>query len=80
MEVLPSGPLSTFVLYLNLCPSWLIDPDSSLELQARWTVFTTPLKHVIQLQDNAAGALNGCVLCVSEDGTVAVIVVDGLQL
>lgn len=56
------------------------DLDSSLELQARWTVFTTPLKHVAQFQDNSMGPFNGCILCVSEDGTVVVIVIDGLQL
>lgn len=54
--------------------------NSSLELCARWTVFTTPLAHATQIRDEKAGLLNGCVLCVSEDGTIAVIVVDGLQL
>lgn len=55
-------------------------PSSSLELRARWTVFTTPLTHVTHFQEDNIGPLKGCVLCVSEDGTVAVIVIDGLQL
>jgi hypothetical protein len=54
--------------------------NSSLELCARWTVFTTPLAHVAQFQDDEVGPLRGCVLCISEDGTVAVIVMDGFQL
>jgi hypothetical protein len=75
-----SGHKRTYTCYL-------IDTDttnnvlgSSLELRARWTVFTTPLAHVTQLQEVTAGPLKDCLLCVSEDGTVAVIVIDGFQL
>lgn len=53
---------------------------SDLSLRARWTLFTTPVEHVIQLRDEQAGPLKGCVLCISQDGTIAVIVIDGLQL
>jgi len=34
----------------------------------------------MQLQDEQAGPLRGCVLCIAEDGTIAVIVIDGFQL
>ncbi|KAF8195899.1 hypothetical protein K438DRAFT_1826706 [Mycena galopus ATCC 62051] len=50
------------------------------DLCARWTIFTTPLKNVVRFRDEKQGPLSGCVLCVSEDGTIAVIVVDGFQL
>ncbi|KAG6915621.1 hypothetical protein DXG01_010697 [Tephrocybe rancida] len=55
---------------------WTID---HYKLCARWLLFTTCLVHVIQLQDTEQGPLKGCVLCISADGTVAVIVVDGFQ-
>ncbi|KAJ7281956.1 hypothetical protein C8J57DRAFT_1298981 [Mycena rebaudengoi] len=55
---------------------WTID---TLNLCARWTIFTTPLASVIQFRDERRGPLRGCVLCVSQDGTIAVIVVDGFQ-
>ncbi|KAJ6515899.1 hypothetical protein C8R45DRAFT_222526 [Mycena sanguinolenta] len=51
----------------------------TLVLCARWTIFTTPLKSVVKFQDENQGPLCGCVLCISQDGTVAVIVVDGFQ-
>ncbi|KAF7355313.1 WD-REPEATS-REGION domain-containing protein [Mycena sanguinolenta] len=51
----------------------------TLALCARWTIFTTPLKSVVKFQDENQGPLCGCVLCISQDGTVAVIVVDGFQ-
>ncbi|EGN97892.1 hypothetical protein SERLA73DRAFT_55174 [Serpula lacrymans var. lacrymans S7.3] len=56
--------------------TWSLD---SLKLCARWTVFLTPLVRVIQLQNEKAGPLRGCALCVSEDGTIAVFVIDGFQ-
>ena len=54
--------------------------DSSVKLVARWTVFTSPLAHVVSLHDGRAGRLCGCVLCISQDGTIAVIALDGYQL
>ncbi|KAJ7119871.1 hypothetical protein C8R44DRAFT_878257 [Mycena epipterygia] len=54
---------------------WTTD---TLTLCARWTIFTTPLTSVIQFRDEK-GPLRGCVLCVSRDGTIAVIAVDGFQ-
>lgn len=54
--------------------------NSSLELCTRWTVFTTPLHQVTQFRGQQAGPLTGCVLCVSQDGTIVVIVIDGFQL
>ncbi|KAJ7626280.1 hypothetical protein DFH06DRAFT_737359 [Mycena polygramma] len=51
----------------------------TLTLCARWTIFTTPLTSVVQFRDEKQGPLRGCVLCISQDGTIAVIVVDGFQ-
>ncbi|KAI0823988.1 WD40 repeat-like protein [Trametes gibbosa] len=51
----------------------------SLKLCARWTVFTTPLACVVSLEDEDVGRLHGCMLCISQDGTIAVVAVDGLQ-
>ncbi|KAJ7162930.1 hypothetical protein C8R46DRAFT_1101904 [Mycena filopes] len=52
----------------------------TLTLCARWTVFTAPLLSIVQFQQNEKqGPLRGCVLCVSRDGTIAVVVVDGFQ-
>ncbi|KAF8065183.1 hypothetical protein FPV67DRAFT_1501698 [Lyophyllum atratum] len=55
---------------------WTID---HLKLCARWTLFTTCLSSAIQVEDTQNGPLKGCVLCISTDGTIAVIVVDGFQ-
>ncbi|KAJ7166355.1 hypothetical protein C8R43DRAFT_985618 [Mycena crocata] len=55
---------------------WTID---TLTLCARWTIFTTPLKNVVQFRDEKQGPLRGCVLCISRDGTIAVIAVDGFH-
>ena len=41
--------------------------------------FSTPLTRAVEFQDNP-GPLRGCVLCIAQDGTVAVIAVDGFQL
>ncbi|KAI9066035.1 WD40 repeat-like protein [Trametes sanguinea] len=51
----------------------------TLKLCARWTLFTTSLARVISLHDEKVGRLHGCVLCVSQDGTIAVIALDGYQ-
>ncbi|KAL4259622.1 WD40-repeat-containing domain superfamily protein [Pleurotus pulmonarius] len=54
---------------------WALD---SLKLCARWTIFTTSLLNVLRFPHDR-GVLGGCILCVAEDGTIAVVVVDGLQ-
>ncbi|TFY53289.1 hypothetical protein EVJ58_g9531 [Rhodofomes roseus] len=51
----------------------------SLSLRARWTIFTSPLAEVIHLKGDAIGRLKSCALCISQDGTIAVIAVDGYQ-
>ncbi|KAL0574420.1 hypothetical protein V5O48_007539 [Marasmius crinis-equi] len=51
-----------------------------LKLCARWTVFNTPLVKVLQFEDIKTGPLSGCVLCVAEDGTIAVVAIDGFEL
>lgn len=80
MAAWPSGPKSICLYSLHDTNATDNALSSSLELRARWTIFTSPLAHVTQFPDETAGPLKGCVLCVSEDGTVAVIVIDGLQL
>ncbi|EPQ54828.1 WD40 repeat-like protein [Gloeophyllum trabeum ATCC 11539] len=50
---------------------------SSLALTARWTLFITPLRKVIEAPDS--GCLKDCILCIAHDGTVAVIAIDGCQ-
>ncbi|TFK39093.1 hypothetical protein BDQ12DRAFT_683016 [Crucibulum laeve] len=52
---------------------------NNFELSARWIVFTTPLLHVMQFHEDKTGPLRGCVLCISQDGTIAVIVIDGFH-
>ncbi|KAI0088571.1 hypothetical protein BDY19DRAFT_993956 [Irpex rosettiformis] len=48
----------------------------SMKLLARWTVFIEPLKQVIQVQ---SGRLQGCILCISRDGSIALIALDGCE-
>ncbi|KAK2465293.1 hypothetical protein APHAL10511_002647 [Amanita phalloides] len=52
---------------------------TTLKICARWTLFTTQLCHVIQLPVERTGPLCGCLLCVAEDGTIAVIALDDFQ-
>ncbi|KAG6827295.1 hypothetical protein H0H92_012460 [Tricholoma furcatifolium] len=49
------------------------------KLCARWTLFITPLSYVVQIPDTEKSPLKGCALCISADGTIAVIVIDGFQ-
>lgn len=67
----------SFLALDNICTDSLF---STLALCARWTIFTTPLISVVQFRAQTQGPLRGCVLCISQDGTIAVIVVDGFQL
>lgn len=54
----------------------------SLKLQARFTPFIVPLMRVAQvLQSNeTAGPLRGSLLCVSGDGTIAVVSIEGFEM
>ncbi|TFK27655.1 hypothetical protein FA15DRAFT_635254 [Coprinopsis marcescibilis] len=52
---------------------------TNFELCARWIAFCVPLVQVVDFEEEAGGLLHGCVLCVSADGTIGVIVVDGFQ-
>jgi len=54
--------------------------DRSLQLLARWTVFATPLMFVIKLVDDVVGRLRDSVLCVANGGTLAVLLLDGLEM
>ena len=53
---------------------------SSLAIRARWVTFLEPLVQVIHLQDENTGRLQGCLLCISGDGTIVVIVIDSFEL
>ncbi|PFH54032.1 hypothetical protein AMATHDRAFT_815 [Amanita thiersii Skay4041] len=55
---------------------WTIN---TFQLCARWTVFTIPLSQAVQLSDIKIGPLRECMLCISGDGTIAVIAIDGFQ-
>ncbi|KAJ7644581.1 hypothetical protein FB45DRAFT_898250 [Roridomyces roridus] len=59
---------------------WSVD---TLIMCARWTIFTTPLARVVDFPDDdqssSSPLMRGCVLCISEDGTIAVIAVDGFH-
>ncbi|KAL0960599.1 hypothetical protein HGRIS_005631 [Hohenbuehelia grisea] len=55
---------------------WSLD---TLALCARWTIFIAPLASVIMPPDDK-GPLRGCALCISKNGTIAVIAIDGFQL
>lgn len=50
---------------------------NTLKLHARWVIFTEPLQGVFQVEKEIGGRLRECCLCVSMDGTVAVIELDG---
>ena len=51
-----------------------------MKLRAQWTIFTEPLLTVIPLDEEGIGRLRDCILCVSDDGTLAVIAVNSLEL
>ncbi|KAG8813034.1 hypothetical protein FRC17_001701, partial [Serendipita sp. 399] len=52
----------------------------SLKLLARWALFATPLFSVTRLMDEAVGKLKGNVLCVASGGTLAILVMDSLEI
>ncbi|KAL5501846.1 hypothetical protein ACEPAH_9107 [Sanghuangporus vaninii] len=54
---------------------WALD---TLKLQARWILFTEPLAQIVYLEEESTGRLRGCCLCISGDGTIAVIAADSL--
>ncbi|VDB82793.1 unnamed protein product [Peniophora sp. CBMAI 1063] len=49
---------------------WSFD---TLKLLNRWTIFTTPLKDVVKLQREKGDPFTACLLCISQDGTIAVL-------
>lgn len=49
------------------------DDGSSLALRGRWTIFTSPLARIIPLREEKVGQLRDHVLCVSENGTIAIV-------
>jgi hypothetical protein len=54
--------------------------SSDYKICARWTVFVSPLTNIIPVKDIQDSPLLGHVLCISEDGTIAVIAIDEFQL
>lgn len=52
----------------------------TLKICARWTLFNTPLAHVIRTKGDAVGRLKESLLCVAQDGTIAMIDIDGFKL
>ncbi|KAH9983707.1 hypothetical protein BJV74DRAFT_849553 [Russula compacta] len=48
----------------------------SMKILARWILFIAPLQRVLYLRYDKGGPLRGCLLCVSGDGTIAVIALD----
>lgn len=52
----------------------------TLNLRARWTLFCCPLRRVITVPSDHSGRLQGCMICAAEDGTLAVIELDGFEL
>ncbi|KAI0320952.1 hypothetical protein OF83DRAFT_1102148 [Amylostereum chailletii] len=55
---------------------WALD---SIKMLARWTIFISPLSDVVQLRQEKGGPFWGCILCISLDGTIAVITMDDYQ-
>jgi len=47
---------------------------------AGWILFIAPLQRVLYLRHDKGGPLGGCLLCVSGDGTIAVIALDNYSL
>jgi WD repeat-containing protein 7 len=52
----------------------------SLKTLARWVLFIAPLQRVLLLRSDKGGPLAGCLLCVSGDGTIAVIALENYSL
>jgi hypothetical protein len=52
----------------------------SLKTLARWVLFIAPLQRVLLLKYDKGGPLAGCLLCVSGDGTIAVIALENYSL
>ena len=55
-------------------------PTRTLKICARWILFNTPLAHVICAKGDVVGRLKGSLLCVAQDGTIAMFYIDGFQL
>ncbi|CDZ98772.1 FOG: WD40 repeat [Phaffia rhodozyma] len=53
--------------------------SKSCTLRKSWILFTCEVIQLVYLNDERAGKLQGCVLCVAKDGTVGVIDVEGLS-
>ena len=52
----------------------------TMQLQAQWSLFCEPMRRLISFENHEVGRLVGCILCVSEAGSIAVIALDGLEL
>jgi hypothetical protein len=90
------GSIAFWELRYNLFPPTnqadSADLFSTLRLCSRWIVFTEPLEWVVQVKEKNADKgekgewattrrqLYGSAFCVSRDGTVAVVAIDGFEL
>lgn len=79
MAQLQYGRLSKFNARDRLTPSDR-QPSRSMRTLARWVLFISPLQRVLHLRHDKGGPLKGCLLCISGDGTIAVIALDDYQL
>lgn len=52
----------------------------SLKTLAGWVLFIAPFQRVLLLRYEKGGPLAGCLLCVSGDGTIAVIALENYSL
>jgi hypothetical protein len=52
----------------------------SLKTLAGWVIFIAALQRVLYLRYDKGGPLEGCLLCVSGDGTIAVIALENYSL
>jgi len=51
-------------------------PSRSMKTLARSVLFIVPLQSVLLLRYDKGGPLGGCLLCVSGDGTIAVMALE----
>jgi len=56
------------------------NPFRTMKTLARWVLFIAPLQRVLYMRYDKGGPLGGCLLCVSSDGTIAVIALDDYNL
>jgi hypothetical protein len=66
--------------FLSFFFFFLAHTTSSLRLEATFTLFTSPVRSITLLSQPEAGRFRGCLLCIAEDGTIGLVLLDGLKL